>query len=136
MSSLIDGNAQIFFTRTGANDPNFNLRREPSYIIRKNGNTQAFVNVIEIHGKFDPVAEFSTNAYPSVQNIRLVYNDDKYTVAEVSVGKDILMIAQSNNDAAKDKKHVVSVAGKTVQWSGPFNVLLNNKNVQNTNVTV
>src|SRR6185436_2616515 len=37
ISSLIEDSAQLFFTRTGANDPNFNLRREPSYIIRKKG---------------------------------------------------------------------------------------------------
>ena len=130
LSSLIDGNAQIFFTRTGANDPNFNLRREPSYIIRKNGHTQTFVNVIEIHGKFDPIAEFSTNAYPSVQNIRLVHNDGKYTVAEVIIGKDILTIAQSNKDATAGMNHTVSVAGKMFRWSGPFTVLLNNKTLQ------
>ncbi|RYF85645.1 MAG: heparinase, partial [Chitinophagaceae bacterium] len=123
VSSLINGDAQLFFTRAGANDPNFNLRREPSYIIRKNGTNQTFANVIEIHGKFDPIREFSTNAYPSVQNIRLVYNDENYTIAEVNVGKDILTIAQANKEAATSLKHTVTVAGNSFQWSGPFTVL-------------
>ncbi|RYZ30272.1 MAG: heparinase [Chitinophagaceae bacterium] len=127
LSSLIDGDAQLFFTRSGANDPNFNLRREPSYIIRKNGKSQTFANVIEIHGKFDPVREFSSNAYPTVKNIRLIYNDEKYTVAEVQLGRDTLTIAQSNNESGTNVKHAVTVAGKTYQWSGPFTVLLNNK---------
>ncbi|HEX2629887.1 MAG TPA: heparinase II/III family protein, partial [Chitinophagaceae bacterium] len=34
ISSLVQGDATLFFTRTGANDPNFNLRREPAFIIR------------------------------------------------------------------------------------------------------
>jgi hypothetical protein len=127
LSSLIEGDAKIFFARSGANDPNFNLRREPSYIIRKNGTNQTFVNVIEIHGKFDPIAEFSTNSYPLVQNLRLIHNDENYTIAEVMVGKDALMILQSNKEAGKEIKHNISAGGKQYQWTGPFNVLFNNK---------
>jgi uncharacterized protein YegP (UPF0339 family) len=130
VSSLIDGDAQLIFTRAGANDPNFNLRREPSYIIRKNGKSQTFANVIEIHGKFDPIKEFSTNAYPSVQNIRLLFNDDKYTIAELTIGKDRLTIAQANKDAGTNLKHAVTVNGNSYQWAGPFMVLLNNKTLQ------
>jgi hypothetical protein len=87
VSSLVEDSAQLFFARTGANDPAFNLRREPSYILRKNGRNKTFASVIEIHGKFDPVAEFSTNSYPSVQSIVLKYNDEDFTVVEVRVGR-------------------------------------------------
>jgi hypothetical protein len=122
ISSLIDGTASLFFTRTGANDPNFNLRREPAFIIRKNGSGQSFISVIEIHGKFDPVIEFSTNSYSSVQNMKLLENDD-YSVIEIIVNGKKILIAQSNKDYNKTTKH----SAKEISWAGPFTVLYDGK---------
>jgi hypothetical protein len=123
ISSLIDGSAKIFLTRTGANDPDFNLRHEPAMVIRKNGKSQSFINVIEIHGKFDPVYEFSSNAYPSVKQIKLLQQDENYTVAEVFLGDKKLIISQCNKDF--DTKQVHSAAN--MSWTGPFMVMYNGK---------
>jgi hypothetical protein len=123
LTSLITDSAQLFFTRSGANDPNFNLRHEPALIFRRNGTDQLFINVLEIHGKFDPIAEFSTNAYPSVQQITLLQNDDDYSVAEILVGGKKLQIAQCNKNF--DTKQVHSVQG--VNWTGAFTVLYDGK---------
>jgi len=122
ISSLVEDSASVFFTRIGANDPNFNLRREPAYIIRKKGQKQVFLNVIEIHGSYDPIVEYSANTYPSVENIRLLENDD-YTVAEITISGKKLMIAQSNKVFTKETKHVA----KGISWTGPFTVLYDNK---------
>lgn len=123
ISSLITGSAEIFFTRTGANDPNFNLRHEPAFIIRKNGKAQSFVSVVEIHGNFDPIIEFSTNSYPSVKNIRLLQNDSSYSVAEIMIGDKKLNIAQCNNDADLKKTHTA----QSMSWTGPYTVLFDGK---------
>jgi hypothetical protein len=123
ISSLITGPAQVFFTRTGANDPDFNLRHEPAFIIRKKGKAQSFVSVIEIHGNFNPIVEFSTNSYPSIKQIKLLQNDDRYSVAEIMVDNKKLSIAQSNSNV--DAKQVHTVQGIT--WTGPYTVLLDGK---------
>lgn len=123
ISTLIQDSAQLFFTRTGANDPDFNLRREPAFIVRKKGKDQSFVSVIEIHGKFDPVYEFSSNAYPSVQQIKLLQNDHDYSVAEIMIGDKKLMIAQCNNNTGAGKIHTV----QGISWTGPFTVLFEGK---------
>jgi hypothetical protein len=125
ISSLIEGTASLFFTRTGANDPNFNLRREPAFIIRKNGSTQSFINVLEIHGKFDPIVEVSTNSYSSVQNMKLLENGD-YSVIEIIINGKKILIAQSNNDFNKTTKH----SAKEISWTGPFTVLYDGKNLK------
>lgn len=127
VSSLIRDSAQLLFARTGANDPNFNLRREPSYIIRKRGADQTFVNVVEIHGQYDPIAEFSTNSYPLVKNIGLLYQDADYTVAGITIGNDELLVAQSNRDSGAQAKHRVQKSGLNLQWTGPFTVRYNKK---------
>ncbi|HMK24667.1 MAG TPA: heparinase II/III family protein, partial [Chitinophagaceae bacterium] len=123
ISTLVDDTTQLFFTRSGANDPDFNLRREPAFIVRKKGQSRSFINVLEIHGKYDPVNEFSSNAYPSVKQIKLLEQDDQYTIAEIIVGAKKLIIAQCNKDF--DNKQVHAVPG--FSWPGPFMVLYDGK---------
>ncbi|HVE60309.1 MAG TPA: heparinase II/III family protein, partial [Chitinophagaceae bacterium] len=123
ISSLADDSTQIFFSRSGANDPNFNLRHEPSFIIRKKGKNQKFVNVTEIHGKFDPVFEFSTNAYSSVKNIKLLQHDEQFSIAEIMLNNKKLIIAQHNKDVEKKSVH----SAGTITWTGPFAVFYDGK---------
>lgn len=127
ISSLVEGNASVFLTRSGANDPNFNLRREPAYIIRKNAASPSFISVIEIHGKYDPVLEFSSNAYPAVNSIQLLQNDSQFTVAEMMVGDKKMVIAQCNNDFDKQAKHSITHNGLVINWTGAYTVLFDGK---------
>ncbi len=123
ISTLIQDTATLFFTRSGANDPDFNLRREPAFIIRKKGTDEAFVTVIEIHGKFDPIAEFSTNSYPSVKKITLLQNNKDYSIAEVMVDDKKLLIAQCNKDFDNNTKHTT----QNINWTGPYAVWYDGK---------
>ncbi len=129
VSSLVEDSAQLFFTRTGATDPNFNLRREPSFIIRKNGKDEAFINVIEIHGKYDPVNEFSSNSYPSVKKIKLLRNDSEFSVVEITASGKKLMIAQSNNNFERMTKHSLTIDGNSIDWVGPYTILFQGKRI-------
>jgi oligo-alginate lyase len=130
VSSLIQDSAKIYFTRSGANDPNFNLRREPSFIIRKNGANQVFVNVLEIHGKYDAVNEFSTNAYTAVKQIKLLLHDDSYTVVSVIMQDKEIVVAQCNNQFGKTQKHKLTVANRQLEWSGPYVILYQGKQLK------
>lgn len=123
ISSLVKGNAKIYFTRSGANDPDFNLRHEPAMIIRKKGKDQSYVSVVEVHGKFDPIAEFSSDAYPSVKQIRLLQNDEKYSVVEISINEKKLTIAQSNDGFDAKQAH----SSQGLSWTGPYTVLYDGK---------
>ena len=128
LSSLVQGDATVFFTRSGANDPNFNLRHEPAAVIRKNGQQASFINVLEIHGRFDPVMEFSTSAYPAVQQIRLLQDDADYTIAEIITGGKKLQIAQCNKDFNLQAAH----SAQQISWTGPFAVLYGGQVLQST----
>jgi hypothetical protein len=130
ISSLLRDSATVLLTRAGANDPSFNLRREPSYIIRKNGSDGSFLNVVEIHGQYDPVGEFSYGAYPSVKNMRLVRDDADYTVAEITIGSDLLLVAQSNRDFSATARHSISSGSAKLEWAGPFIILINGNRIQ------
>jgi hypothetical protein len=125
LSTLVQGSAQIFFTRSGADDPNFNLRHEPAMIIRKNGKDELFINVIEVHGKYDPINEFSSNSYPVVNQIKILQNDASYSVAEIMLGNKKIQIAQCNNNFDKKQNHV----SQGLNWEGPFVVMYNEKKI-------
>ncbi len=126
ISSLIRDTAQVFFTLTGANDPQFNLRRDPSMVIRQNGKDHVFVNVVEVHGNYDPVNEFSNNAYPGVKQIRLLYNDRDYSVASIMMvdGKELL-IAQCNVDFKAGSSHQLKLPIKSIEWKGAYAIWYN-----------
>ena len=127
ISSLSDDSTQFYFTRIGANDPNFNLRREPAYLIRKKGNNQTFINVLEIHGGYNSVTETSTNAYSSVKKITLLRNDPEYSVAEVMIGEKPLLLIQCNSNYKSAEKHNIIINNKALQFAGPFVVLYDGK---------
>lgn len=127
ISSITDDSTKLFFTRLGANDSNFNLRRDPAYIIRKIGANKTFVNVIEIHGNYDTNNEISVDAYPKVENILLLRDDANYLVAKIVVNGKILMVAQSNKSNSKNTAHKITINGAEINWLGPFTVIYNNQ---------
>jgi oligo-alginate lyase len=125
ISSMVNGPSKLFFARVGANDPNFNLRREPALIMRSKGSNKTFVNVVEIHGKYDAVTEVSSNSYPSVRSIKLLQNDDEYSVAEIFIGeKRRIIIAQANKNFDRNKKHLFNNGDHRLEWTGPFKAII------------
>lgn len=122
ISTLVQDPATLLFTRTGANDPDFNLRREPAFIIRKKGKDQYFINVVEIHGKMDPIIEISSQSYPSVQQIKLLQQDQDFTVVQIKLGDKELLIAQCNKDFTPKTKHIAGSEGRKLEWTGPYAV--------------
>jgi len=125
VSSLIEDKANLFLVRTGANDPNFNLRHEPALIIRKKGKDQSFTNILEIHGEFDPINEFSTNAYPSLKQMKWKQNDEAFSVLELTINEKKLVIAQSNRDFENKSMHQAS----GMSWTGPVGVWYDGKKI-------
>lgn len=123
ISTLVADTAKVFLTRTGANDPNFNLRHEPAMIVRKNGSNQSFISVIEIHGKFDPIREFSSHAYPHVRNITTIRQDKDFSIAEILIEDKNLIIAQANSDFSNQSVHKEN----GIEWTGPFAVIYDGK---------
>ena len=121
LSSVVSDSAQLFLTRVGANDPNFNLRRDPSVIIRKRGKDQLFVNVLDIHGSYDPVSELSEGSAPAIKWVKVLQHDENYTVIVLDIGKDEkLYVCQSNNNISKSATHSIKDGANEMKWTGPF----------------
>lgn len=125
LTTLVAPEDDLLFTQLGAKDPDFNLRHDQSFIIRKNKQKNAvYLSVVESHGHYDPVTEIATNSYSSISNLDLLYSNEKYTLVTFSSksGKSWTM-AISNADAALNSKHQLEVSGKNYDWTGPFSLI-------------
>lgn len=122
LTSATQATDKIIFARIGANDPEYNLRRDPTLIIRKNNTKNAlYVNAIEAHGSYSPVSEFSVNAYSSIAKLETVVETKKYTavrITNVNKQSKILILCNTNKD--KTAKHTITINKKQFNWVGPF----------------
>lgn len=86
LTALTDKNTEILFTTIGANDPHFNLRNESAIMLREsNAKDHLFVNVIEPHGKYDPVDESTKFATSNIGSIITEGNNEKYIRIRVTL---------------------------------------------------
>ncbi len=122
LTSITTNKDSLIFARLGASDPNFNLRRDPAFIIRKTNLEEAsFISVIESHGSYDPVTEIAHNAFSQVLNVEKMIDQKEYTGVKIKFrnGREMVLIV-SNLDASKDKEHNLRLSTESVNWKGPF----------------
>jgi len=122
ITSATNADDRVILARLGANDPKFNLRRDPSLIIRKsNVKETVFASVIESHGSYNPVTEKATSAYSEFASVAVLLNSDAYTAIQLEYrsGKTKLLIL-SNTDASKTGQHSLDLNGSIYQWVGAY----------------
>ena len=130
ISSLTDDSVDVYFTRIGANDPNFNLRRDPSYILRTFGSNKTFINLIEVHGNFNPTTELNYGASSTVTSIEKIQDDAEFTAVEIIIENKKLQIVQCNKNFEDNKEHVFSSKNFSAKWKGPFYVSFNQQQIK------
>ena len=122
LTMLTDAQDDIYLTRIGANDPEFNLRREAGIMLRReNTKDTVFVSVVEPHGSYSPVSESSKNSKSSIAKLELVLNSAKYTgVSIVDVKGKTQLFVIANSDNSDTAEHAVTIDGETYRWTGPY----------------
>jgi hypothetical protein len=126
ITSCADTSTKIYFARIGASDPNYNLRNEPSIIFRKKAKSHLFASILEPHGNWDGVREFSTGAKGVIDEIKIIGTNEEATIVKI-LGKQnlnwILMITNQQSDP--DKKHSVEFNAQKFEWTGDYYLLKN-----------
>lgn len=112
----------LLFVRIGANDPEFNLRRDAGLILRrKDTQRTTFVSVIESHGSYSPVTESAVNSKSNIARVKIVHDEEKYTAITIEdLNGNVNMLILSNLDAVIDSKHKLKSNNKEYQWVGPY----------------
>lgn len=100
LTAVTDENTEIFLTRIGGNDPNFNLRNDPCLMFRqKESDNHTFVSLIEAHGEYNPRLEYTLAPYTNVQNIQIIMDTEEYTILKVTTkNKQAITICFANTD--------------------------------------
>ena len=122
LTSAVQKEDQVILARIGANDPEYNLRKDPSIILRKKRQKNAlFATVIESHGTYNPVTEKATNAYSAFSSIEVLHDSDAYTAVSVSKksGQQQLVII-ANQDNSSTKKHNLKINNTNYSWVGNY----------------
>ncbi len=119
-------NSEIIFTRTGANDPRFNLRSEPAFILRNRGKSSLFASVLETHGYFNEEFEQSVNARGQVSNIQILGYDEAASVIQIQTATSHITVMVSNMPNVDEQTlHTVQTSDKKYQWTGSHSVEIN-----------
>ena len=119
LTSSPDTATTATFVRIGAGDPNFNLRHDPGFILRRRASSHVFASVLEPHGRWNGTYEYSENAAPMIESVRVLLSNHEATAVEVK-GKQSLswIILISNGRASESDEHTVVVEGKAFTWKG------------------
>jgi hypothetical protein len=111
--------AQVFLTESGANDPKFNLRREPAIIQRVDGARDAtFVGLLEPHGRYDASAETTVGSKSGIAGLTHARAGEADLVTiRTKAGRTVVLAFAENT--AVGATHSANVGGKTLKWTGP-----------------
>ncbi|QHI38420.1 Exo-oligoalginate lyase [Kordia antarctica] len=122
LTTVSNTNDEILFTRIGANDPAFNLRREAALMVRrKNTKNTLFVSTIEAHGSYSPVSESAVNSNSSIKELKVVVNTEDYTaIAITNVNGITKLFITANKDASKEATHTLKINDVNYTWKGGF----------------
>lgn len=105
---------------SGANDPNFNLRREPALIQRMDGQARAsFFGVLEPHGEYNGTAEYVHGANSRIRGIERLRGEDAEVVLLTLVSGATLALGVAD-DPSPARDHRVVADGRTYQWKGAY----------------
>ncbi|WP_448135102.1 oligoalginate lyase [Stenotrophomonas rhizophila] len=103
---------------SGANDPSFNLRREPMLLQRVDGQAATtFYGVLEPHGQYDGTAETVRGANSRIDAIAHYRGKDAdVLVLDLAGGKRVAVGIADEPD--KPGSHEVSGGGQSWRWDG------------------
>lgn len=122
LTALSEESDELLFARLGANDPDFNLRRDPAFIVRRsNSANTVFATIVEAHGSYSPVSELALNSNSSIAGLRLLHDDDSYTalsIEDVSGSESVFILSNANASAAAP--HELDIGGTRYEWTGPY----------------
>ncbi|KLI62863.1 alginate lyase family protein [Aurantiacibacter marinus] len=109
---------EVILGESGANDPDFNLRREPLVIQRVSGTDSAsFVSVLESHGLYDGATEQTIGSNSQIASLHHVRSHGYDLVfIETLAGQEVVVAISWDNDPAA--QHSVTIEGREINWRG------------------
>jgi len=125
-STVLEGD-QALLTRIGANDPNFNLRRDPGLIHRRIGGNTLFASLYEMHGRYSYADEIPINSFTSIANLEVLHESENYLAIQFQLKSgEKYEFVFSLNDKKDRSEHKIELESGNLEWIGPFSFKKNN----------
>lgn len=124
ISTLADENSEFMMMRIGANDPDFNLRFDPCFMIRQsNVKKHSFVSIIEPHGLYDLSREVTSGFKSNINAIKLLTDNENNTIMKFeTINGDKYYFIAVNKDFDKNKQRSVIAEGKSITFIGNYHL--------------
>lgn len=122
ITTLANANTQFMMTRIGADDPNFNLRNDPCFMIRQtNTSNHTFVSVIEPHGLYDLSREVTSGYETKISGMNLLIDNDSFSAVKVETkNNQQYLFITVNKDFSDLKERKVLLNGKSISFTGNY----------------
>lgn len=129
ITTAANDSTSFLFAQIGANDPNFNLRNDPCFIIRQKGSDNfTFISVIEPHGEYNGKDEITIGSDSRVKSIENVVSDIEMTIAEIVLTNgQRITICISNDNSDNNANHLYKINDRNYKWVGPFIIDISDK---------
>jgi len=122
--------SSVIFTELGANDPNFNLRREAGFILRaKTKNGVSYASVIEPHGEYNPTVEYTLGSHSQIETVDHVKTATADYIHIKTKNGDVIGLGISQ-DSDQEVSHSVEIGGETKSWNGPYHLFHSERHKQ------
>ncbi len=111
---------QLLLTRIGANDPNFNLRRDPGLILRRTAGNTVFTSLYEMHGRYNYSDEIPINSFTSIADVEILYESADYVAIQFELKSgEKYQFAFSQKDKEESSSHTIN-DGVELTWKGVY----------------
>lgn len=121
LTSAVQQGDEVILTRIGANDPNFNLRRDPGLIHRRTGGLTTFASLYEVHGSYDYASERPLNLFTSVEQLTLLHQSEDYVAIQFQLKNgETFQFAFSLKDKSSTSQHGITTTLGELNWLGIY----------------
>ena len=122
ITSTAEVGDQVLWTRIGANDPNFNLRRDPGIIHHRTGGNTLFASIYEIHGSYHYSTERPLNPFTSISDFKILHQSEKYIALQIKLktGEQYQFLFSLADDQTSST-HSIQAGNTHLTWTGILN---------------
>ena len=119
-TTIAHADMEVLFTELGANDPDFNLRRQQALVLRvRDSRDQVFTSLLEPHGEYNGAEEFTIDSRPRIARITHVRRGqaDALRLTAVDGHTTTLLLSYDPDEAAA---HALTVEDHDYHWNGYY----------------
>lgn len=121
VTSVVESGDEMILTRIGANDPNFNLRRDPGMIHRRKAGNTVFASLYEIHGSYNYATERPLNLFTSIVGLKVLHQSAEYAAIQFQLENgEKFQFAISLMDDNESSNHSIAISEGKLNWTGVY----------------